>query len=181
MIRVGLPMPAFHRLAFQMQAAARRWAGNAGRVRRGMADWLTLQMSDALQSLRARRADAEIRRCARLLPDFEDRFEELVDLLCWSAKDGDHAGRDEKYAAVRAWFLARYDAFHPGLRHFLPAEVDGAHAEPASLRAARDAFESLFLPADVADNIHSVTVIDRIGRSRAALEAYRAHLGETDA
>jgi hypothetical protein len=179
MIRVGLPLPTFHRLAFRRQAAGRR-ARIGERVRRSIADWYNVTIPLQLNALRDRQADREIRRSASLLPGFEERFEELVDILCWSAKDGNHAGRDERYAEVRSWLLARYDAFHRGLRHFLPENDGLAETDQPGLAAARDAFESLFLPADVTDNIHSVTVIERIGRARAALEAYRAHVGDPD-
>ncbi len=177
MIRAGLPMPAFHRLAFAVQAAAHRWTRSVERVRRGMNDWLTASMPHPLQTIRNHRVEAEIQRSARLLADVELQFDELVDLLCWTAKDGCNARADKRYADVRSWFLDRYQAFGPGFRHFLS---HGSGVDTATRTSSSDVLESLFLPADVADNIHSATVIDRITSARAALEAFRAHVDDTE-
>lgn len=110
---------------------------------------------------------------AALMHEFESRFDELVDLLCWSAKDGDHEGRDECYASLRAWFLSNYEPLRPLLlNHLKIAPEDVVPARPGQ-PVPRDAFESLFLPRDVDAIIHSDTVVFRLIRTRCAVDALR--------
>jgi hypothetical protein len=107
------------------------------------------------------------------MPEFERRFDELVDLLCWSAKEGDHEGRDEQYASLRAWFLDNYEPVRPYLMEHLTVEPEDVLPARPGLPAPRDAFESLFLPRDVDSLIHSDTIIFRIIRTRQAVDALR--------
>jgi hypothetical protein len=110
---------------------------------------------------------------AERMPEFERRFDELVDLLCWSAKEGDHEGRDEQYASLRAWFLDNYEPMRPYLLEYLTVEPEDLVPVRPGMPAPRDAFESLFLPRDIDSLIHSDTVIFRIIRTRQAVDALR--------
>lgn len=110
------------------------------------------------------------------MPEFARQFDELVDLLCWSAKEGDHDGRDEQYASLRSWFLTHYEPIRPFLLNHLAAEPEDTLPARPGLPAPRDAFESLFLPRDVDAIINSDTVICRIIRTRRAVDALRDDL-----
>jgi hypothetical protein len=105
------------------------------------------------------------------MPEFGRRFDELVDLLCWSAKEGDHDGRDEQYAELRAWFIGNYEPVRPLLLEYLTSEADDMIPARPGQPAQRDAFESLFLPRDIDSIINSDTVICRIIRTRQAVDA----------
>jgi len=110
------------------------------------------------------------------MPEFEQQYQELVDLLCWSAKDGVHDSRDTRYAELRAWFLDHYEPLRPALLPHLRIEPeDVALVEPGGI-APRDAFESLFLPTDVDALINSDTIICRIMRTRCAVDALHDQL-----
>jgi hypothetical protein len=107
------------------------------------------------------------------LPEFEQKFDDLVDLLCWSAKEGDHTGRDEQFTALRRWFLENFDSIRPYLLNHLVTLPEDAAVVYEGHQPPRDAFESLFLPRDVDSIIESETVICRIIRARAAVDALR--------
>jgi len=181
MIRLGLPMPSMLRLRLRAQLAA----GHLNRRVDGIRQEVLASVRDDAAALRRAWAAARtgIAICARrLCPartvplEFDARYQDLVDLLCWSAKEGAHDGRDARYSQLRAWFLSHYDAVRPALSRYLVADPEDA-AVSHGPRRARDAFESLFLPDDVAAIINSETVISRISRTRSALDAYRAQAG----
>jgi len=110
------------------------------------------------------------------MPEFERKFDDLVDLLCWSAKDGDHEGRDEEFALLRRWFVDHFDAIRPYLLNHLVTKPEDLHPARIGQPSPRDAFESLFLSRDVDSIINSETVICRIIRARAAVDALRDEL-----
>ena len=110
------------------------------------------------------------------MPEFGRRFDDLVDLLCWSAKEGDHEGRDEQYAGLRAWFLANYESARPLLLEYLISEPEDVVPARPGQPAPRDAFESLFLPRDIDSIINSDTVICRIIRTRQAVDSLQEAL-----
>lgn len=111
-----------------------------------------------------------------LLERFEDHYQDLVDLLCWSAKDGVHDGRDARYARLRAWFLVHYDVLRPFVLPYLDEQPDDRVALEQGQPTPRDAFEALFTPCSVDAIINSPDVISRIQRTRNALDAYYAEL-----
>jgi hypothetical protein len=110
------------------------------------------------------------------MDEFEKHFDDLVDLLCWSAKEGDHEGRDEQYASIRQWFLRNYEPMRPVLLKHLSVEAEDLVASGPGQAIPRDAFESLFLPSNVDLNINSETVIFRIIRTRNAVDALRSEI-----
>jgi hypothetical protein len=108
-----------------------------------------------------------VRRQRIRLNAFEAHYEDLVDLLCWAAKDGDHTDRDARYAELRIAMRRRYRDVRKRLRPYWDSPETETFPDP---------FESLFLPADVDEVINSVTGIEQISQTRTALDAYRADL-----
>ncbi len=171
MIRIGLPAPAFLRLRLRAQLAASRaarqfqaWRQNAQTAGGSLhALLLRLRTTDRAQS-------EALTLTPRLQAEFSERYDDLIDLLCWASKDGVHEGRDARYAQLRDWFMRHYEPVRPKLLPLLEAvpEEDCTPAAPGE-RTPRDAFESLYLPSDICLVINSDTVISRIMRTRAAM------------
>ncbi len=141
--------------AARTTATARQWV-------QGLADSVVARIG-----LRAR---AALRHLARL-DAFEARYDDLVDLLCWAAKDGIHTDRDARYAELRAWMCVHYRPYSPRLRPYW--QEPGA----AALANACDPFETLFRCDNVDDFINDADGIAHLMRTRLALDEYRAALG----
>jgi hypothetical protein len=94
---------------------------------------------------------------------FSNHYEDLVDLLCWAAKDGVHTDRDARYAELRAWMHLNYHRVRPLLRpHLGPWE------------GTLDPFEELFAPESVDDVINDAAGILYVTQTRRALDACEA-------
>jgi hypothetical protein len=171
MIRIGLPPSVLPRLRLRgpftpswrtrqtraLQEYASRTTAVPYAWLRRLSEWATARLS-----LRARAAERQ----RAQLAEFEEKYEQLVDLLCWAAKEGDHTGRDRRYAELRAWMGSRYHRLRPRLRPYFLAEG----AESA------DPFAALFTPECVEEVLHAETSVEDLMRTRAALDAYRATL-----
>jgi hypothetical protein len=181
MIRIGLPAPTLMRLRLRAQITANRVARRAETIRQGVLTTLHNDLA-ALQRIPQAllwRPAAKTPTAAdpyTLMQEFEDHFQGLVDLLCWSAKDGIHDRRDARYAELRDWFIRNYDAIRPALLFHLQGEPEDLLLTEEGGPAPRDAFESLFLPRNVDAIINSETVICRIMRTRCALDSYREQI-----
>jgi hypothetical protein len=110
------------------------------------------------------------------IAEFAERYDDLVDLLCWTAKEGVTDGSQKEYSDLRDWFLRSYESVRPNLLTQLVEEEDDRIILAGMDRVARDAFETLFLPPHVGAVIHSEAVILRIMRTRIAVEACRRGL-----
>jgi hypothetical protein len=110
------------------------------------------------------RARAQARHRA-LLVGFVERYDDLVDLLCWAAKDGVHTDRDARYAELRRWMQLNYHRLRPQLRVHLDA-----------WEGPFDPFEELFAPERVDEVINDISGITYMMQTRAALDAYSAEL-----
>lgn len=160
MIRFGLPLP----LTEQLRVGARRtWQSFASVMEqttveaRNVCRWMT---SPRLH-LRRR---AALRWAQRNLDELDAQYYRLVDIVCWAAKDGDHDGRDEKYAEVRGWFIVNYPHVEPILAPLATLAEDGR---------SLDAFRSLFAPESVDATIESSTAIERLFVTQSALQQLR--------
>lgn len=170
MIRIGPPPTLWPRLrlhwhvartAFSRQKRALQEIGN--RTSEGYRVWWQ-HVAERLFAPINLRARAQKRALARLI-QFEERYEDLVDLLCWSAKDGIHTDRDKRYAEVRDWMARNYPRVRPHLLCHWQKE-----------QAERDPFAALFASENVEEVINNVGGIEDMLRSRAALETCRAEL-----
>lgn len=105
-------------------------------------------------------------RLLALLADFEEKFEELTDLLCSTAKEGNCARRGARYAALRAWMVARYADLYLSLRPHWHREGE------------RDPFQALFASPSLEQVLYASHSIEDLLRGRAALDACRVLLQE---
>lgn len=170
MIRLGLPPTVWPRLrlhwhvtrtAFSRQKRALQELGN--RTAEGYRTWWQ-HITERILAPLSLRERARQRSLARIV-QFEERYEDLVDLLCWSAKDGVHTDRDRRYAEARTWMAHHY----PRIRPYLLPHWQQDNAE-------RDPFAALFASENVEEVINGIGGIEDMVRSRAALEACRAEL-----
>lgn len=175
MIHVGLPSPTLFRLRLRTQLAAsqasRRWDETRAE--------LSKRVSELAHNILPKRtlfrstvtdAAAPAEQEESLLSQFAIRYDALVDLLCWSAKDGIHDGRDRQYTELRTWLLSHYDTVRPVLMRSMTAIDSDTEPLDEGGKAPRDAFESLFLPASIESLINSFAAIERIQRTRDCLE-----------
>ena len=167
MIRIGLPPPVLPRLRLHWHVTRTVFARHSrallevsNRTAEAYSAWWLHVSQRILAPLSLR--DRARRRALARLAQFEAQYDELVDLLCWSAKDGVHTDRDTRYATARSWMLRNYPGIQSRLRpHW-------AEADPE-----RDPFAALFASADVEAVINGCGGIDDMIRSRAALAACR--------
>jgi hypothetical protein len=167
MIRIGLPPAVWPRLrlhwhvtrtAFSRQTRALQELGN--RAAEVSSAWWQHVTERVLAPI-SLRAWAKKRSLSRLAC-FEERYEDLVDLLCWSAKDGIHTDRDARYAEMRRWMQRHYPRVRPHLHpHWRQGDTE------------RDPFAALFASDNVDEFINGLGGIEDMMRSRAALEACR--------
>lgn len=171
MIRIGLPPPMLPRLRlhwhathtlFQRQSRAlREYATRTSAVSRSRWQQI-LAWGQTHLNLRVR----ALTRHRTQLTQFEERYEKLVDLLCWAAKEGVQDDREARYFELRRWMRVHYRVLKPRLSpHF--AEAPGVEADP---------FEALFMPECLDEVINATAGIETMMRTRSALDAYHEEL-----
>ena len=176
MIRIGLPVPTLLRLRIRAQVGSRRLVRNVKEARNDalLSASNGLARINPLSWISRRRARIPTGPNPRTnLNHFEENFQHLIDLLCWSAKEGVKADGVRRYAELRVWFLQNYDSIRPALQPYLASEHGDTVPHEDGAQAPRDAFESLFLPQNLDALINSDTIISRIQRTRFALDTYR--------
>ena len=104
---------------------------------------------------------------------FEEKYEDLIDVVFAAAHEGVTHKREEAYREKRAWFLKNYDGVQRELTRYLTADPNDT-APSLWGRRSCDAFEALFLPSNLktmlgTDGGH---VIGRLNRTQAALAAW---------
>jgi hypothetical protein len=112
------------------------------------------------------------------LAAFYHRYEELVDILCSAAQYGPEMRLETRYQDVKGWMQSHYPAMRRSVVAYLrydPADASQAlelHGQPG------DAFEALFAAPTVGEFVRCDDghMIDRIERTRDALQRYGDHL-----
>ncbi|HLV79783.1 MAG TPA: hypothetical protein VKT32_05850 [Chthonomonadaceae bacterium] len=166
--RLRLHWHATHQQLSRYSRALQEYANRTAAVSR--ARWRSVtERVVAFLSVRARLRTRAVARRRERITTFEERYEDLVDLLCWAAKDGVHTDRDARYRALRAWMRAHYRTVRPHLR---------AYWEEATQDA--DPFAALFQPENVDDILNAPDGITYMMRARTALDAYREELASRD-
>ena len=171
-IRIGLPPVVFPRLRLRWHVTwslvahhTRALREAANRTAAVPQVWWQ-RASERWGAGSIRRARALAREHAQLAC-FEEQYEELIDMLCWAAKDGVHTDRDMRYAELRAWMCRNYRMIRPRLRPYW--------VEPEAPESY-DPFEALFAPENVDEILNASTSIEDMMLTRAALDAYRTEL-----
>lgn len=170
MIRIGLPPPVLPRLRLHWYGAQTLFARQS-RLARSYAIRVTDQYREWYQrirqiltariSLRLRAGERQRQRLAL----FASKYEDLVDLLCWAAKDGAHPDRDIQYASLRKWMQGNYRSIRPLLLPYWKT----AHT-------AEDPFVALYAADNVDDFINASSSMETITRTRFALDECREAL-----
>jgi hypothetical protein len=167
-IRLELPPALFPRLNQHWQAACSYFQKQSVSLRvftlrtakMPIVCWHGLRVRYTTRwSLQAR---SEIRR-QKDFQAFESQYEELVDLLCWAAKEGVPAERSIHYAELRRWMCTHYRKVRSQLR---PYWVEAGAPEPI------DPFEALFVAENIEGFINAPDSISDLMQTRAALDAY---------
>lgn len=167
-IRLELPPALFPRLNQHWQAACSYFHRQSVTLR--MFTLRTVKMPVVCwQGLKVRyttrwslQARSEVRR-QQDFQAFETQYEELVDLLCWTAQEGIHPDRDARYAELRRWMCTHYRKVRSQLR---PYWIEPGVPEPV------DPFEALFAAENVEAFINAPDSISDLMLTRAALDAY---------
>jgi hypothetical protein len=166
-IRIGLPPAVFPRLRLRWRThrpRADRPSQTATGSSAKQGRWSTWSEGVARRwSLKARAAARQ----RALLAAFDAQYEELVDLLCWAAKDGVHTDRDRRYAALRNRMCTNHRALRATLCPFWK------HADDPT---CHDPFLALFVAENIDGVLHATTSIQDMMTARAALDACRDHL-----
>ena len=118
-------------------------------------------------SMRSRIQRRTLLRQQSQLTEFETQFDALIDLLCWTAKEGVRPESHTQYAELRIWMCRNYRTVRTPLRsHWLEPDA------PSS----GDPFEAIFVPDTVEEVINAAFGLETMFQTRAALESYRADL-----
>ena len=168
-LRLGSP-PGLARLRLQWHTArnqflrqSRAWSEQWGALRADTRFW-GQRVGAAFVSRWSLRERARLRQVARRqaqLAAFMDKYEDLVDLLCWAAKEGANKEQAGKYAELRVWMQSHYGLVRPRVRGFLNTPDD-----------VFDPFECLFGPQNLDEVINDLSAIENVMTTRAALDAY---------
>lgn len=173
-IRLG-PPPGLARLRLQWHATrnhflrqSRAWNEQVLAWRADTRAWWQRAVVTNLSrySLRERARQRQRARQLAQLADFTVYYENMVDLLCWAAKEGANAEQARKYSEMRVEMQSRYGVMRPRLRGFLNTPDD-----------LFDPFECLFGPQKLEEVINDMSGIENMMLTRAALDAYRETLG----
>ncbi|MCW3098358.1 MAG: hypothetical protein JWL77_3976 [Chthonomonadaceae bacterium] len=167
-IRLELPPALFPRLNQGWQAACSYFQKQSVNLRlvtlrtvkMPVVCWHGLRVRYTTRWSLQARSDA---RRQREFQAFEAQYEELVDLLCWTAQEGMHPERNARYAELRQWMCIHYRKVRSQLR---PYWVEPGVPEPL------DPFEALFAAENVAAFINAPDSISDLMLTRAALDAY---------
>jgi hypothetical protein len=170
-IRIGLPTVAGPRLNVGWNATRQSFAGHirslqltAERLVRTPFAWGIRLAVDFRRRFSLR--NRVMRRQRALLKAFDDRYEQLVDLLCWSAQSSTIGSKESRYRDLRSWMRNHYGSLRS---HLLPHWSN-------STPSARDPFESLIACDRLDEVLSSYSSIEDMMLCRKALDAYRISL-----
>jgi hypothetical protein len=104
---------------------------------------------------------------------FYEQYEQLIDVLCWAARDTVHDGCDERYQQVREWMMQHYAPVRRALKPFIQQVLAEQEGNPHE-----DPFEKMFAPPHVMQVIEQDAgdLLARIICTREIVARYDAHL-----
>jgi phosphoglycolate phosphatase-like HAD superfamily hydrolase len=164
MIRIGLPIPTLYKVGLRAQLVS-------ARITRAVRQFF-LADEQEVEFVRDR---CIVTRHAEPLPlepvdldKFENRYQDLIDLFCVSAKDGANAERSIQYMELQDWFGRNYGLYRGLLIPHLQLRRDEA-----------DPFEAIFMHSSLTRAIHADELIAQVQQTRCALEICRAFAERT--
>ncbi len=112
------------------------------------------------------------------LTAFWERYEDLVEVLCYAAQLGPNEKSDQKYKQFRQSFQPLYQGLKPFLISFLEFSQNDEQAGLKLCGRPLDAFEALVAAIDLQEffKMDDGNMISRINRTREALRLYDEHL-----
>lgn len=172
MIRIGLPPPMLPRVRLQWHAAHAQFLRQSRALREyaSRTQAVTQARWERVVTLRRTRLSLSWRLAQRQrtrLHGFMEKYDDFVDLLCWAAKEGVQDWREARYIELRSWMRVHYRPLRRKLRAF--CTEDG-------VPTPEDPFAILFAPETITEAINSVTSIEILMQTRAALEAFQDSL-----
>ena len=110
--------------------------------------------------------------------DFNDLYENLVDILCDAAHYSPNEGLDMNYKQYRLQIQEAYKPLKPFLTAYLEISPDDDEAGLKLTGRSLDAFEVLVAPIDLKEFflMDDGNMISRLTRTREALNLYGQHL-----
>lgn len=170
MINIGLPPPLLARLRLQWQNTrdhVQRQKENLRetyfRVQENTVQWVRTVSAKGVALVTFRRRT--LTRHLRQLDAFEQVYDRMVDLVCWTAKEDINPERAERYAKLRGEMKKTY--------RIVRARLRGHWHTPES---EQDPFEALYQPDNITEFTNSPVGIECLMQTRQAMDAYRAAL-----
>lgn len=170
MINIGLPPPLLARLRLQWQNTRSQFVRQTEALRESyfrtqtmVVTWVRTVSSKGIALVTFRKRT--IRRHLRQFEAFEQVYDKMVDLVCWTAKEDISPERAERYADLRGNLQKSHRIVRARLRPYW--------YEP---NAKHDPFMSLYLPTDITEFTHSPIGIECLMLTRQAMDAYRVAL-----
>ena len=170
MINIGLPPPLLARLRQQWQTTRSHFVRQTDALREtyfrtqaGVGAWIRNLSAQgvALVSFRKR----TVKRHLRQFDAFEQVYDKMVDLVCWTAKEDLNAERAARYAELRIKLQKSYRVVRVRLR--------GHWYAPTS---EQDPFAALYQPESICEFTHSPLGIECLMQTRQAIDSYRAEI-----
>jgi len=170
MINIGLPPPLLARLRLQWQTTRSHFVRHTEALRESyfrtqatVGAWVRAVSAKGVALVTFRKRTA--RRHLRQFDAFEQVYDKMVDLVCWTAKEDISPERAKRYAELRGKLQRSYRIVRTRLRsHWY--ETNAEH----------DPFASLYLPDDITEFTHSPIGIECLMQTRQAMDSYRAEL-----
>jgi hypothetical protein len=170
MINIGLPPPLLARLRLHwqntrdhVQRQKESLRETYFRTQASTVEWIRNVSAKGVALITFRRRT--LTRHLRQLDAFEQVYDRMVDLVCWTAKEDVSPERAERYAKLRSEMKKAYRIVRARLR---------PHWHTPN--AEHDPFAALYLPDDITEFIHSPVGIECLMQTRQAVDAYRSTL-----
>lgn len=172
-IRIGLPPAVAPRLHVGWSAARQSVSAlvrtvqlTAERLVRAPFNWVLKVVGSCRRRFNTH-ARVRRRQYAQLKA-FDDRYEQMVDLLCLSAQNGSSGTREARYKELRQWIRSNYDGS-------MRLRLRSCWADPTS-PSVKDPFDSLISFDRVEDVLSAYSSIEDMMLCRKALDGYKCSL-----
>jgi hypothetical protein len=161
MIRIGLPAPLYLKIRLRAELAANRYARRAERYRTIIHHAIfTPSIFNNLCSRYTLRKKVQAD-----MTVFEEKYQNLVDLLCGAARTGVREQDHVQYSELRNWFQNEYTScYQPILKKYINEQNASTTADSG------DPFESLYQHPNIEGAMYSTEMLHTIAQSRDILQ-----------